>query len=333
MKRAGIISEVLILASRFDLACDYVVADLRRRNASYFRLNTEDFDQLAITAFPDEAKVTFHTGDLEVRLEQPQLKAIFFRRGVHPREAFTPQHSPNEQLSRSHRSVFMRSFMVFDSCLWMNHPVATYRAEHKALQLATARTVGFDIPRTVITNHASGIRAAAQGDATVAIKGLDTVLVRQDDVETFGYTSLLETTFAEQAHLSSAPLVVQQALTNKLDLRVTIVGDKVFCSSVKQEGLPIKGDWRLAKSYAEFQPYALPQDVVAKCIQLTQSLGLTFGAIDLALQDGSYYFLEINPTGEWAWLVSQSNLPIDRAIADKLLESKVMPVTGPCRGD
>ena len=320
MERESITPEVLILASKFDLTCDYVVAHLRRRNASYFRLNSEDFDQFNIVAFPDEAKVLLRTDSLEIRLEQPPLKAIYFRRGVYPREAFTPRHSANEQLSRSHRSAFMRSFMVFDSCLWINNPAATYKAEHKAVQLITAKAIGFEVPRTVITNHASGIRAAAQGDTTVAIKGLDTVLVRQDEVETFGYTSLLETAFAEQAHLASAPLIAQQALTNKLDLRVTVVGDTVFCSSVQQKGYPIKGDWRLVKSCAEFRPFDLPQDIVTKCIRLTKSLGLTFGAIDLALQDGSYYFLEINPTGEWAWLVDQSNLPIDRAIVAKLME-------------
>ena len=314
-----IIPEVLILASRFDLACDYVVAHLRRRKAPYFRLNTEDFDQFAIVAFPNETKVLLRRENLEVHIEQPQLRSVYFRRGVYPRDAFTPQHSANEQLARSHRSVFMRSFMVFDSCRWVNHPVATYRAEHKAIQLATAKAVGFEVPRTVITNHASGIRAAAQGDATVAVKGLDTVLMRKDDVETFGYTSLLDTRFAEEAHLSSAPLIAQQALRNKLDLRVTVVGDEVFCSSVKHADHPIEGDWRLAKSSAEFQQFDLPQDVAEKCICLTKTLDLTFAAIDLALQDGTYYFLEVNPTGEWTWLVDQSNLPIDKAIADKLL--------------
>ena len=309
-----------MLASRFDLACDYVVSHLKRQRASYFRLNTEDFDQFAIVAFPDEPSVLLRTEGLEILLQQPRLKAIYFRRGVYPREAFTSQDSPDEQLTKTHRSAFMRSFMVFDSCQWMNHPAATYKAEHKAVQLATAKRIGFSVPRTAITNHASGINAVAQGDQTVAIKGLETVLVRQDELETFGYTSLLETKDAEQAPLASAPLVAQQALTEKLDLRVTVVGDRVFCSSVTLQGLAIQGDWRLAKEGASFQRYEIPVDIQTKCVQLTQTLGLVFGAIDLALQDGTYYFLEINPTGEWAWLVDSSNLPIDRAIADKLLE-------------
>ena len=311
--------QVLILASRFDLACDYVVSQLRQHDTQYFRLNTEDFDQFAIVAFPDGPKVILRSRDLEVRLEQPKLSAIYFRRGVYPREAFTPRDSPEQQLATTHRSAFMRNLMVFDSCLWVNHPAATYMAEHKAVQLASAKRTGFAIPRTVITNHSSGITSVAQGDPEVAIKGLDTVLVRQEGIETFGYTSLMETQDAERAHLSSAPVIAQQALTDKLDLRVTVVANQTFCNAVEYLGKPIQGDWRLAKSGATFRPYELPHDVSIKCIQLTQSLGLTFGAIDLAVQDDTYYFLEVNPTGEWAWLVDQSDLPIDRAIAATLL--------------
>ena len=105
--------QVLLLASKFDLACDYVVSHLRRRRASYFRLNTEDFDQFAIVAFPDEPSVLLLNESLEIHLAQPQLKAIYFRRGVYPREAYTSQHSPEEQLIRTHRSVFMREFHGF----------------------------------------------------------------------------------------------------------------------------------------------------------------------------------------------------------------------------
>lgn len=321
MRGTCITPRVLILASRFDLSCDYVVARLRRKGASYFRLNSEDFERFAIEFVPDSAMVSLRTDDLNIQLEPETLKSIYFRRGVYPREAFTGQHSTSEQLSRSHRSTFMRSFMVFKSCRWVNHPAATYQAEHKAIQLSTARAMGFDIPRTVITNNAAGILRAAQGTPTVAIKGLDTVLVWEEGFETFGYTSLLDTSLAEQSYLSSAPVIAQEALEDKLDLRVTVVGDQVFCASVTHGGSSIQGDWRLKKGGAEFQPFDLPPIVAERCAHLTQSMGLVFGAIDLALQRGAYYFLEINPTGEWAWLVDQSNLPIDEAIANTLLKT------------
>ena len=321
MRQNCINPQVLILASKFDLSCDFVVAQLRRRGASYFRLNSEDFERFAVELIPDEAMVSLHSDGLDVQLEPETLKAIYFRRAVYLREAFTEKHSVHEQLIRSHRSAFMRSFMVFDSCRWINHPAATYKAEHKAVQLSTAHAIGFDIPRTVITNDADGILKVAQGNPTIAVKGLDTVLVWEDGLETFGYTSLVDTTLAERSHLSSAPLIAQEALEHKLDLRVTVVGQQVFCVSVTHGGDSIQGDWRLKKDGAEFRPFDLPANITKRCSQLTESLGLAFGAIDLALQHGKYFFLEINPTGEWAWLVDQSNLPIDKAIADALLEA------------
>ncbi len=320
--RSRVAPEVLLLASRFDLTCDYVVAQLRRRGAPYFRLNSEDFEQFAIVAVPSVPEIYLEARDSTVQLSPETLKAIYFRRAVYPQGPLTDKQSIHEQLNRLHRSAFMRSFMVFDSCKWINHPAATYKAEHKAVQLSIAYKLGFDIPRTVITNNAKGILQAARGDRKIAVKGLETVLVWQGNFETFGYTSLVDTTFAENSHLSSAPLIAQEALENKLDLRVTVVGDQVFCASVTADGNPLRGDWRLEKTNAVFRPFDLPQDISEKCVQLTKSLGLVFGAIDLAVQQDTYFFLEINPTGEWGWLVDQANLPIDKAIANSLLDSQ-----------
>ena len=314
--------QVLLLASRFDLSCDYVVAQLRQRGTPYFRLNSEDFDQYAIVAVPSEPGVYLEAHGITIRLNPETLKAIYFRRAVYPREPLADRHSIHEQLSKSHRSAFMRSFMMFDSCKWINHPAATYKAEHKAVQLSLAHKLGFSIPRTVITNNSNGIIQAAEGDLTIAVKGLETVLVWQGGFETFGYTSLVDTALAEHSHLSSAPLIAQQALENKLDLRVTVVGNQVFCASVTLDGNPIRGDWRLEKTGAEFAPFDLPPHISEKCLQFTKSLGLVFGALDLALQQDSYFFLEINPTGEWGWLVDQASFPIDRAIADSLLDGQ-----------
>jgi glutathione synthase/RimK-type ligase-like ATP-grasp enzyme len=49
-----------------------------------------------------------------------------------------------------------------------------------------------------------------------------------------------------------------------------------------------------------------------------KDLGLFFGGVDLALVKDRYYFIEVNPTGEWAWLVDAAGLRIDTAICDCL---------------
>jgi glutathione synthase/RimK-type ligase-like ATP-grasp enzyme len=48
--------------------------------------------------------------------------------------------------------------------------------------------------------------------------------------------------------------------------------------------------------------------------------GLVFGAIDLVQTPSGFYFLEINPNGEWAWLQKEAGLPIAETIVDILVQ-------------
>lgn len=68
-----------------------------------------------------------------------------------------------------------------------------------------------------------------------------------------------------------------------------------------------------------YVPIQLPRSICDKLLQLMKHLGLTFGGIDLVLADNIYYFIEINPTGEWGWLVTSAHLPIDKSIVNALM--------------
>ena len=207
--------------------------------------------------------------------------------------------------------------MVFDCARWMNHPSATYRAENKAVQLGVASRVGFAIPPTIITNDSAIAGTVANEAGRVALKALDTFIISRENSETFGYTNQLDEGVVKASDLSTMPVIAQRSLDHKLDLRVTVVGDSVFTAAIRVEGKPVAGDWRLQKQ-REFSPHELPRSIERQCVALTRDLGLSFGAIDLALQDDCYLFLEINPTGEWAWLVDDLGFAIDATIAEQL---------------
>ena len=47
---------------------------------------------------------------------------------------------------------------------------------------------------------------------------------------------------------------------------------------------------------------------------MLEAMGLHYGAFDFIEDlEGRLVFLEINPTGEWAWLEEQLNLPFREA--------------------
>lgn len=104
----------------------------------------------------------------------------------------------------------------------------------------------------------------------------------------------------------------------KIDLRVTVLDDKLWCDEIVIDAAGIQGDWRLKKKDdLEYKDFSLPADIAQNCLKLVKSLGLQYGAIDLALSDGIFWFIEINPTGEWGWL-DRPGRGISYSIAKKL---------------
>jgi glutathione synthase/RimK-type ligase-like ATP-grasp enzyme len=80
-------------------------------------------------------------------------------------------------------------------------------------------------------------------------------------------------------------------------------------------------DWRKGgRIDLHHEAIDLPQNIIDSCIELMSKLNLRFGAIDLVCDlNGDYWFLEINPNGQWAWIENQTKLPIASAIVDELV--------------
>ena len=202
--------------------------------------------------------------------------------------------------------------MIFDQARWINNPKDTYIAENKAFQLHIAGTLGFRIPTTAIANY---LPEPLSGHPVVAAKALDSFLVRQGEQDLFFYTTPLPTSSITYDTCHDMPVIFQRYIDPKVDIRITVVGDRCFAAATE---MPITGDWRRQRSNVRFCRADAPDDILAKCRALLRHLHLNYGAIDLVRQDGHDYFLEINPTGEWAWLDDVFDGDITRALVDEL---------------
>lgn len=311
--------EILILSSLYDLAADMVAARLERAGVSYVRLNREDLARHRITVDPlvPLMQISGPVGRYAVE----NLKSVWYRAPVFLRNSPGIPLSVDEQLVRSQWMAFLRSLSVFDEARWMNHPSATYRAESKPYQLAMADQVGFRVPRTLVTNDVESIDAAFPEE--LAIKSLDTVLLTEGEQSLFTYTTILQRNRLSDANIAAAPVVAQQVIRNKNDLRVTVVGNQVFAVRVLKDQNGIEGDWRVTpKDQLVYDSCRLTPDIEDKCRELVRNLDLSFAAIDLAENDTGVFFVEVNPTGEWSWLATDDR-PIDVALATWLALANV----------
>ncbi|MBV9211538.1 MAG: MvdD family ATP-grasp ribosomal peptide maturase [Acidobacteria bacterium] len=199
------------------------------------------------------------------------------------------------------------------------------QAENKQLQLQVARELGLDIPRTLTTNDPSSVRAFAQScEHGMVTKMLSSFAVYEEGRELVVFTNPVKPEdLADLSGLSLCPMTFQELIPKKLELRTTVVGNRVMTASIdSQSSARAAHDWRRdgLRMIEDWQPYELPREVEEKILRLMDYFVLNYGAIDIIVTpDGRHVFLEINPVGEFFWLERFPGLPIADAIADVLL--------------
>jgi MvdD family ATP-grasp ribosomal peptide maturase len=198
-------------------------------------------------------------------------------------------------------------------------------AENKQLQLQVAREVGLDTPRTLTTNDPSAARAFAKScEEGLVTKMLSSFAIYDEGKELVVFTNPVKPEgLADLSGLSLCPATFQELLPKSLEIRVTVVGQRVISAAVdSQVSARAAHDWRRdgVRMLHDWKPYQLPLDVEQKLLRLMEYFSLNYGAIDVILTpDGRHVFLELNPCGEFFWLERAPGLPISEAIAELLL--------------
>nr|WP_260172209.1 hypothetical protein [Mucilaginibacter phyllosphaerae] len=200
--------------------------------------------------------------------------------------------------------------------------------EHNKLyQLRLASTVGLKIPDTIISNNINEIVNFSRnhGDK-VACKPLrHTNLVNEADAPVGIYTQMVTTKefIGRDQSLSIAPMIIQQYIEKKIELRVTIIGHHVFaCEIHSQSSDRTKHDWRRYDfENVKHAVHEIPRKISDRILKLMRALRLNYGAMDLIINpEGEYVFLEVNPTGQYGWIEDITGLPISKTFALALIE-------------
>ena len=309
------IVDFLLVSSLYDFSTDLVAQEFERRGNKYVRLNREEFKNYRLT-IDIQNKFLEIKNDGKAYLVTPDLKAVYYRQPIFLRNTPGESLTIAEQLSRSQWMGFLRSLAIYDHAKWVNSLDATYLAETKAYQLSAAKSIGFKTPNTLIGNDFSKFQSL---NSKIIIKSLDTVLLREADDCLFTYSTLKSPKELNDENVSTAPLTVQEYISPKIDIRVTVIGDKLVAVKITSSGRGIEEDWRTVdRDLVEYTEIKLPREIERRCFELLEGLKLNFGAIDLIECNDDYYFIEINPTGEWGWLVSEERR-FDISIVDMLV--------------
>ena len=318
---------VLLLTHSGDFYTIELVADaLARMGARPFRLNTDRFpSSVKLSARAGDNRATHLITDAGTQLSTEEIVAVWARKLWTPQMDADLDERFREMCVRESVAALEGFLDALHDARWVNDIQRERAAENKQRQLRLAAQVGLRIPRTLVTNDPAAARQFfAETEGRMVAKLLRPLTVSMNAPDLFVYTSQIsEADLANAETLRHSPMVFQEMIPKALELRTTVVGNRVMSASIdSQASARAAHDWRRdgLRMIDDWQPYELPREVEEKILRLMDHFVLNYGAIDIIVTPGGrHVFLEINPVGEFFWLKRRPGLPISDAIADVLL--------------
>lgn len=297
-------SESLIIGDRSDLHVQAVRKALQIKGHDATLLEPRCFpsEQFATFRFSDE-ETSWDIDDREaIRSSRLNPSTVWVRRLQRPLVPAEAVHPDDLRVAQNECDYFYRNLagLLYPSAFTIN-PVrnqATY--DCKPTQLRLARQCGLRIPATVMSNRPDEIRSLLAGGKPILFKTFtpNHWVGERESRYTFASTISLEDLPSDEI-LRLTPGIYQEAIACESELRVTVMGRHVFASEIRYSGI----DYRREVLDLPVHHTTIPQDLENRLLRFMAGMGIYFGCFDLLRTEaGEYYFLEINPSGQWLWL-------------------------------
>lgn len=308
---------LLILTSKSDLSADFLIARLIELGLPYFRLNTEDLAEAQYNfAGRDSRRLVVG----ERALDLIAVRAVWYRRAIYPTASV--ELPPAERFFVAGELRHLIFGLVWEPAVrWVNPIDKVFVAEHKLYQLRLAEELGMTLPRTLVSSSAADLRAFVQAQPNGAICKPIFHGLYLDGVDSYSvYTrTVTADEFTADTDLQ-CPVLLQERISRGRDLRITFIGQRCFGAEVQVPRNVV--DWRAPESEASFAKIDIEEGLHLQCTAMLQKLGLEYGAFDfIETPEGERVFLEVNPTGEWAWLENRLGFPMRQAFVELFYES------------
>jgi ATP-GRASP peptide maturase of grasp-with-spasm system len=190
---------------------------------------------------------------------------------------------------------------------------------NKLCGLSIAIKSGLNVPPTVITDCNSNVKQVFKNNNDIITKNIQDVFSYHDennDVIWSQQTFSLANT--EIPHDQFFYSLFQENIRKEFEVRTFIFNNMIYSIAIfSQKNEFTKVDFR---NYYQgipnrMIPYKLPKDIELKLLRFMDLSNLFTGSIDMIYDGNVYYFLEVNPVGQFDFVSGYGNYPIEYDIA------------------
>lgn len=256
-------------------------------------------------------------------IESRQIESLYFHgKGLLPQYRFGVE---TELRSQIEEDLNNDSDDLVDAIFSDRHIRRRFGNDHtevnKIIALKAADEIGLKIPRFRIVTVKSDLQQLKRDWGRIICKSIgDGVNIHTEKVIIDGQrTEEIEEEHIHKFPESFYPTMVQELITGFFEVRVFCYSDNISAIATFCDGKDVdirKNDSMNQRRKVPFKP---TEELKQKSKQLLNVLNLSYGSFDfLVTSELEYYFLEVNPYGQYGYLSKIGNYNLEHQIANYL---------------
>lgn len=193
---------------------------------------------------------------------------------------------------------------------------------NKNIILSEAKKIGLNTPEFIVTSEKKQL-VSFYNNRSIISKPIHSSFLYECDGYSFPtYTELITQKIINDAPETFKPTLFQEYIEKRVEIRTFFLNDKFYSMAIfSQNNSKTKVDFRVfdKKKPNRSVPFKLPQSIKDKIKKLMRMIKYNSGSIDLIYTPSKeFYFLEVNPIGQYGMVAVPCNYQLDKEIANFL---------------
>lgn len=321
---------ILIISEENDQITNDVLDWLLLWKKSFLRINATDTINIRkISISVKDYDIKFSVNDKKKKYSIEQFSSIWFRRcdininvpACDYADLLSVEISSYLHGEKKHLEMFfIEQLEKIPNRIGRFHHVET----NKMGNLIIASKCGLLIPETHIVFSYNQLDEIIKRNTYVSKAIGNGISIVKDGIFISGYTKLIKSCKNENYLF---PSLIQKNIKKVIDLRIFYLRKKIWTTAIfSQNSRKTKIDFRIydSKFPNRNEPFIIPNLLKQRIIKFMSKLNLDNGSLDFVIsEDNKYYFLEVNPMGQFGAVAFESGYNISKVISKELIKPSI----------
>lgn len=306
---------ILIISEEADYSTSLVVDWLLYFNANWVRINGTD--KISASFEGTDVKIT----GLDINFKLSEIKSVWYRRG---RLNLNFKNLKDKEIEFLRQIEFNKitEYIYYKLTEIKNINIFFNADVNKLIVCEIAQSVGLKIPKSLLISEKKYLNSGNLASCTKSISG--STILNYDNFHSAGYT----TRVPDLKNIPDFffPSYIQDYIEKKYEIRIFFLKNKFWSMAIFSQNDPITDvDFRNYNRQKPNRtvPFLLPIDIQEKIKILMQKINLNSGSIDMIVSPNlEFYFLEVNPVGQFGMVSNPCNYNLHKIIALNLINDE-----------